>query len=135
MDTLLSKPALLRIRGRSWWFKEGKNWAMSNAKVLIVRFLTHPEWMIWVRIILASVVNLCLRPPNWLRWIKLLEIVWNWRWSPIIFSKSFPIVFNQSIWFGWIVHSLVRFGNYDHCWQFEMRWPVSQIYTSISDVY
>ena len=29
--------------------------------------------------------------------MKLLEIVWNWRWSPIIFSKSFPIMFKRTI--------------------------------------
>ena len=53
--------------------------------------------MIWVRTTLASVVNLCSKSPNWLPWIKLLEIVWNWRQSPIIFSKSFPIVFKRTI--------------------------------------
>ena len=55
--------------------------------------------MIWVRTTSASVVDLCLRSPNWLQWMKLLEIVWNWRQSPIIFSKSFPIVFKRTI--GW----------------------------------
>ena len=29
--------------------------------------------------------------------MKLLEIVWNWRRSPIIFSKSFPIMFKKTI--------------------------------------
>ena len=42
-------------------------------------------------------VDLYLRPPNWLWWIKLLEIVWNWRHSPIIFSKSFPIMLRRTI--------------------------------------
>ena len=44
-----------------------------------------------------NMVDLCLKPPNWLWWMKLLEIVWNWRQSPIIFSKSFPIVFKRTI--------------------------------------
>ena len=70
---------------------------MSNTKMLIVRFLTHPEQMIWVRTTPVSIVDLCLRPPNWLQWMKLLEIVWNWRCSPIIFSKSFPIMFKRTI--------------------------------------
>ena len=29
--------------------------------------------------------------------MKLLEIVRNWRHSPIIFSKSFPVVFKRTI--------------------------------------
>ena len=45
----------------------------------------------------ASMVDLCLRPSNWLWWIKLLEIVWNWRHSPIIFSKSFLIMLRRTI--------------------------------------
>ena len=85
------------MRGKSWWFKEGKNWAMSKANMLVIRFLTHPEQMIWVSMTPASVVDLCLRHPNWLRWTNLLEIVWNWRCSLIIFSKSFLIVFKRTI--------------------------------------
>ena len=53
--------------------------------------------MIWVRMTPASIVDLCLKPSNWLWWMKLLEIVWNWRQSPIIFSKSFPIMFRRTI--------------------------------------
>ena len=70
---------------------------MSNARVLVIRFLTYHEWMIWVRTTPASIVDLCLRPSNWLWWIKLLEIVWNWRHSPIIFLKSFPIMLRRTI--------------------------------------
>ena len=44
-------------------------------------------------------IDLCLRPLSWLGWIKLLEIIWNWRHSPIIFSKSFPIVLRRMM--GW----------------------------------
>jgi len=29
--------------------------------------------------------------------MKLLEIVWNWSHSPIIFSNSFPIVLRRTI--------------------------------------
>ena len=72
---------------------------MSNARVLIVRFLTQPDWIMWVRATPTFVVDLCLRSLSWLEWIKLLEIVWNWRHSPIIFLKSFPIVLRKTI--GW----------------------------------
>ena len=47
----------------------------------------------------TSVVDLCLRPPSWQEWMKLLEIVRNCSCSPIIFLKSFPIVFKRTI--GW----------------------------------
>ena len=70
---------------------------MSNARVLVIRFLTHSDWMIWVSATFTSVVDLCLKPPSWLWWMKLLEIIWNWRYSPIIFSKSFPIVLKRTI--------------------------------------
>jgi len=65
--------------------------------MLVVRFLTQPDQMRWVRVTLASVVDLCLRLPNWHEWMKLFEIVMNYILSPIIFSKSFPIVFNRTI--------------------------------------
>ena len=85
------------MRERSWWFREGKNYVMSNTRVLVVRFLTHYKWIIWVSTTLASVVDLNFRLLSWLGWIKLLEIVWNWRYSPTIFSKSFPIVLRRMI--------------------------------------
>ena len=72
---------------------------MSNARVLVVRFLTHPEQIIWVSATPASMVDFDLRPLSWLEWIKQLEIIWNWRHSPIIFLKSFPIVLRRTI--GW----------------------------------
>ena len=70
-----------------------------NARVLVVRFLTQPDWIIWVRAISAFVVDFCLRSLSWLGWIKLLEIIYNWRHSPIIFSKSFLIVLRRMM--GW----------------------------------
>ena len=33
------------------------------------------------------------------------------------------------------MHRLIRFENYNHCSSFEMRQPMFQIYTSISDIY
>ena len=85
------------MRGRSWWFREGKNWAMSNARVLVERFLIYPDQTMWVRATPASVVDLCLRSLSWLGWMKLLEIVWSWRHSPIIFSKSFSIILRRTM--------------------------------------
>ena len=70
---------------------------MSNTRVLVVRFLAHPKWIIWVSAIPASIVDLNFKPPSWLGWIKLLDIMWNWRHLPIIFSTSFPIVLRRMI--------------------------------------
>ena len=53
--------------------------------------------MMWVSATSASVVDFCLRPLSWLGWIKLLEIVWNWRCSLIILLKSFPIVLRRTM--------------------------------------
>jgi len=97
VEILWLSPVLFRMRGRSWWFEEGKNYTMSNTRVLMVRFLTHPEQTKWVSITFVFIVNLNFRPPSWLGWIKLLEIIWNWRCSPIIFLKSFPIVLRRTI--------------------------------------
>ena len=41
---------------------------------------------------------------------------------------------NGAIWLGRIERWLVRFGNDNHCWSLEMRWPVFQIYIGISDI-
>ena len=87
------------MRGRSWWFREGKNCTMLNARVLVVRFLAHPEQIIWISATSASIVDHNFKPLSWLKWIKLLDIVWNWRYLPIIFSTSFPIVLRRII--GW----------------------------------
>ena len=70
---------------------------MLNAKVLIMLFLTYPVWMKYVRIMLASEVNCCFSLYSWLRWMKLLDIDWNWSLSLITFSISFPIVLRRII--------------------------------------
>ena len=62
---------------------------MSKARVLVDMFLIHPIWMKCVNTMLASIVDLNLRPPSWLWWIKLLDIIWNWSLSPITFSINF----------------------------------------------
>lgn len=70
---------------------------MSNAKVLVDRFLTHPDQIKWVRVIPASVVDLCLSSPSLYGWMKLLDIEWNWSLSPIIFLNSLPRVLKRTI--------------------------------------
>ena len=42
-------------------------------------------------------MNLNLRPPSWLWWMKLLAIVWNWSLSLITFLISLPIVLRSTI--------------------------------------
>jgi len=45
----------------------------------------------------TSEVDLCLRPPNWHRWIKLLGIIENCNLSSIIFSESLLVVLSSTI--------------------------------------
>ena len=45
----------------------------------------------------TSIVKCCLRPSNWLGWIKLLEIMWNWRCLLMTFLISFSNVFRRTI--------------------------------------
>ena len=49
---------------RRRWLRVGKNCAMSNARMLVVLFLTQPDRTMCVRATPASVVDLNLRPPN-----------------------------------------------------------------------
>ena len=70
---------------------------ISNTNVLVILYLIQLKQMKWVRATPASVVDLCLRPPNWHRWIKLFEIRWYWRHSPMIFSISFPNILRRTI--------------------------------------
>ena len=97
--TLGSKPTFLRERVRRQWLRDGKNWAILKARVLVVLFFIHPEWIVWVSATPASEVNLNLRPPSWLEWMKLFLTTWNWSLSAITFSMSFPRVFKRTM--GW----------------------------------
>ena len=65
--------------------------------MLVDRFLTQSDHMKWVKAIPASIVDLCLSLSSWQKWIKLLEINKNCNCSPIIFSKSFPVVLSRTI--------------------------------------
>ena len=95
--TFGSKPAFSRMRTRKRWFKEGKNWEMSKAKVLVALPFTHPERTMWVSAMPASDVDLNLRPPSWLRCMKSLEATENWSHSAITFSMSLPRVLRRTI--------------------------------------
>ena len=82
---------------RKWWLSEGKNWAISKAKVLVVLPFTHPDRTMWVSAMLASAVDLNLRPPSWLGWTKLLDATMNWSLLAITFLTSFPRVLRSTI--------------------------------------
>ena len=45
----------------------------------------------------ASVIDLSLRPPSWLWYIKLLAIMWNWSLLLMNFLISLSIVFRNTI--------------------------------------
>ena len=83
------------MRGSKQWFNVGKNWAILKARVLAILFLTQPDWIKWVSATLASNVDLCLSPPNWLGWMKFFEIKWNWSWLLMTFLISFPIILSR----------------------------------------
>ena len=85
------------IHIRSWWFKKGKNCDISNAKVLVMQFFSQPDWMIYVRAIPASMMDLNFKPPNWLEWMKLLATMWNCILSSMIFLISFSRVLSKTI--------------------------------------
>ena len=53
--------------------------------------------MIWIRATPASIVNLNLKLPSWLGWMKSFAAILNWSLSPITFSMSLPIVLRRTI--------------------------------------
>ena len=53
--------------------------------------------MKWVNAMPTSVMDLSLRPPSWLWYIKLLAIMWNWSLLLMNFLISLPIVFRSTI--------------------------------------
>jgi len=98
------------MRVRSLWLSDVKNCDMSNARELIDFPLAYPEWMIWVRTMLAFMVDLNFNPPSWLGWIKLLLMTVNWSLSAITFSMSLPNVLRRKIGqnaFGWSYKDLL----------------------------
>ena len=44
---------------------------MLKVRVLVVLPFDHPEQMMWVSVVLASLVDLNFKPPSWLGWMKL----------------------------------------------------------------
>ena len=77
--------------------RDGKNYAMLNAKVLVERFLTQPKWMICIRATPASVVDLNFNPPSWLGWMKSFAMTCNWSLSPMTILISLPNVLRSTI--------------------------------------
>jgi len=54
---------------------------------------------VWLTLTLAKVCpySRLITLPNWLGWMKLFEINWNWRCSPITFSINFSRVLRRTI--------------------------------------
>ena len=98
---------------RKQWFNDGKNCETLKDRELVDLPLAQPDRMMWVRAILALVVDLNFNPPSWHRWIKLLDATVNWSLSAITFSMSLPRVFRRTIgWkaFGWSYDDLFDLG-------------------------
>ena len=70
---------------------------MLNTKELVAFPLAQPDRTIRVSAMPASAVDLNLRPPSWLGWMKLLEATVNWSCSAITFSMSLPRVLRRTI--------------------------------------
>ena len=111
--TLGSRPTFSRMRVRSLWLSDRKNCDMSNARELVDFPLAHPDWMIWVRTMPVSMVDLNFNLPSWLGWIKSLLTTVNWNLSAITFSMSLPNVLRRTIGqnaFGWSYKDLLGLG-------------------------
>ena len=134
---LQSSPTLSMIRESSWWLREGKNWAMLNASMLMVRFLTHPNQIMWVRVTPASIEDFLFKISKLTRMDEIIGNYVELKTFSNHFLKEFSYCVkknNRAKWLGWVIRCLVRFGNNNCHWCLEMRWPVSQIYTGISDI-
>ena len=85
------------MRERSWWLSDGKNWAISNMRVLVVKSLAQPVWIACIRATPVLIVDLNLRLPSWLGWIKSLDTALNCSLSPMTFLISLPIVLKRTM--------------------------------------
>jgi len=74
-----------------------KNCTISKTRVLVVKFLTQPIWIMCVSATPTSVIDLNFNLPSWLGWIKLLAAMMNCSLSPITFLISLPIVLSRTI--------------------------------------
>ena len=61
-EILRSNPALSIIRGSILWLREGKNCAISNAKVLVKQLFIQSKHIRYVKKVPELVVNYCLSP-------------------------------------------------------------------------
>ena len=65
LTTCESKSAFPRMRASNQWLSEGKNYAISKARVLVDMFLIYPIWINYVSTMPTSIVDLNLEPPSW----------------------------------------------------------------------
>ena len=114
------KLVLLKIQERSWWLRNGKNWAMSKARVLVLIFLIHPKQMKCMRVTLASTVEHCLSLSSWLGWIKLKSFTNTFlnEFTDYVEEDNGSERFRRVIWF------FVGFRYDNRSWYFEMWWSV-----------
>ena len=69
--------------------------------------------MKWVNVLPVSIIDLYLRSPSWLWWMKLLDIIWNWSLLTINFSINLSSVFKRMIGLndlGVLYNALLGFG-------------------------
>ena len=59
-----SKPILLRIVMSKLWFKDGKNWNMSKARILVDFSFAYLDLTMCIRATPTSVVDLNFSPPS-----------------------------------------------------------------------
>jgi len=71
---------------------------MSKANVLVELFFVQPDQIMCVRATPASVVDLNFSPPNWLGWMKLFVVTWNWILSLMTFSINLPSIFSSMMY-------------------------------------
>ena len=70
---------------------------MLNANILVERFLTHSIWIRWVNTTPTSMIDHCFNSSSWHKWIKFIEINWNWSLLPMTFLISLSSIFNSII--------------------------------------
>jgi len=68
---------------------------MLKANILVELFFVQPDRMMCIRATPASVVDLNFSPPNWLGWMKLFVVTWNWILSLMTFLINFPSMFSS----------------------------------------
>jgi len=70
---------------------------MSKVRVLVVLPFDHPERIMWMSTMPASLVDLNFNPLSWLGWMKLLDATMNCIHSAITFSTSLLRVLRRTM--------------------------------------